>query len=208
MTHPQRPSFQLTYLVGELLMLAWAASVQRAKPYSSTTTAKNRPSTSRFRQELVAFAASDLLPHYFTGCTEEKHVEHLLRLSEYGTRIGGALFGDTGYRLGIAQKFFNLFLKSLWSLGLIPEPPHCPVDRIIIARACGGTNIKWTEMTTVDEYERAISALQTEAASHQLSLAEWELRHYDRRNPLTLDLERLIDGRNDNATEGEIALER
>jgi len=207
MTQWQRSSSQLAYLVGELLVLTWAASVQRAKPYSSTITAKDRPSTSRFRRYLVAFAERDLLPHYFAGCTEEKHVENLLRLSEYGTRIGGPLFGDAGYRLGIAQKFFNLFLKSLWSLDLIPEPPHCPVDRVILDTACGRTNIKWTEMTTVDEYQHAINALQTEAASHQLSLAEWELRHYDRRNPLKLDLERLIDGCSDKTTRGEIAHE-
>ena len=200
MTKPQRPLFQLTYLVGELLMLAWAASVRRAKAFNSTIAAKDRPSTTRFRRDLLAFAEHDLLPHYVTGCTEEQHVQNLLRLREYGTRIGGRLFDDDGYRLGLAQKFFNLLLKSLWSLDLIPEPPHCPVDRVIIGRTSGQIEINWTEMTAVDEYLRAIRVLQTEAVSQKLSLAEWELRHYDRRNPLKLDLVRLIDGGPDKAS--------
>lgn len=168
------------------------ASVQRAKPYNSTIPAKDRPSTSQFRQGLLAFVEHDLLPLYITGCTEAQHVENLLRLCEYGTQIGGTLFDDAGYRLGLAQKFFNLLLKSLWSLDLIAEPPHCPVDRVIIGKISSQIEINWTEITTVDEYRRAINALQAEAASHQLSLAEWELRHYDRRNPLKLDLSRLI----------------
>jgi hypothetical protein len=32
---------------------------------------------------------------------------------------------------GIAQKMLNLYLKYMWSLGNIQEPPHFPVDRII-----------------------------------------------------------------------------
>jgi hypothetical protein len=77
-------------------------------------------------------------------------------------------------------------------VGLIAEPPHCPVVRVIIARLSGEIEIHWTEFTSVGECQRAINAVRAEAASHQLSLAEWELRHYDRRNPLKLDRSRLI----------------
>jgi hypothetical protein len=206
-TKPQPAIYRLTYLVGELLMVAWAASVQRANAFNSETKAKDRPSTSQFRQDLLAFAEQNLLPHYVNGCTEEQHLQNLLRLCEHGTRIGGTLFDKHGYRLGIAQKFFNLSLKSLWSVGLIAEPPHCPVDRLIIERTSGQVEINWTEITSVDEYLLAIRALKKEAASQQLSLAEWELRYYARRNPLKLDLVRLIDARREDEPESVVASE-
>lgn len=139
----------------------------------------------------MAFVDETLLPHYLSGCTEEQHVTNLLRLSEFGTQIGGNLFGSSGYRLGLAQKFLSLLLKSLWALDMISEPPHCPLDRIIIKQAAMSTGLNWTKMTKIDDYLRAIDALKVEAASRQLSLAEWELRCYDRRDPLRLDVARL-----------------
>lgn len=90
-------------------------------------------------------------------------------------------------------------------MGLIAEPPHCPVDRLIIERTSGQVEINWTEITSVDEYLLAIRALKKEAASQQLSLAEWELRYYARRNPLKLDLVRLIDARREDEPESVVA---
>ncbi len=59
------------------------------------------------------------------------------------TEFKDILFGN-GFRVGIAQKALNLYLKYLWCLGKITEPPHCPFDSIIISEI--KCNIKWTEM--------------------------------------------------------------
>lgn len=190
--HP-RSLFKLTYLVQELLVLAWSASVQRAKPYNCKIPAKDRPSASEFRQQLMAFVEEHLLPHYRSGCTEEQHLANLQRLSAHGSQLGGTLFDQNGYRIGVAQKFLNLLLKSMWALGLIPAPPHCPVDRVIIQRASRTLTLNWTAMTTIDEYRGAIDVLKAKAALHQLTLAEWEMRAYARRDPLRLDIAAWLD---------------
>ncbi|MDR5785377.1 hypothetical protein P9281_02250 [Caballeronia sp. LP003] len=176
-------SHHLAYLLGELLMVAWAASVQRAKPY---IVSKDRPPTAQFRHDLLAFVEQELLQYYREGCSEEQHIANLVRLTQFGTQRGQGLFDDAGYRLGVAQKFLNTLLKTLWCLGFIVEPPHCPVDRVIIEKLSGPVDINWSEITTVDEYLRAISSMKSDAALHQLSIAEWELQHFERRNPLAL----------------------
>jgi hypothetical protein len=103
------------------------------------------------------------------------------------------LTDEPNCRIGIAQKFLNLLLKYLWALDLITEPPHCPVDRVVIDLSSEHIVLNWTEMTTVDEYMSAIAAFKRDAAKCNLSLAHWELLHYTRRIPLRLDLERLTN---------------
>ena len=81
------------------------------------------------------------------------------------------LVGDR-LRYGTSQKAFNLYLKYLWRLGQIPSPPHCPVDRIVLANA--GIDGTWTESDSEGEYRKWIAVLRSKA--NPLSLAEWEYR--------------------------------
>lgn len=39
-----------------------------------------------------------------------------------------------GFRVSHAQKSLSVYLKHLWCIGFIVEPPSCPVDRIILER--------------------------------------------------------------------------
>lgn len=47
------------------------------------------------------------------------------------------------FSFGVAQKLFNLALKFYWSLGLIAEPPHCPIDLLVQEK---GLKLKQTEI--------------------------------------------------------------
>jgi hypothetical protein len=65
---------------------------------------------------------------------------------------------------GIAQKLLNLYLKYLWCVGYIVEPPHCPIDRIIIGKTSFRDRLNWTEMGEA-EYREVIGEMTSLARS-------------------------------------------
>jgi len=106
---------------------------------------------------------------------------HLNELVAYGTSVGAKVLGDAGYKLGVAQKLLNLLLKYLWSLGWIKEPPHCPVDRIILGKTALRDQLNWTQMVRQEDYVRAMEAIRRKADAEGLSIAHWELKNFARR---------------------------
>ncbi|MCW0131865.1 hypothetical protein [Burkholderia pseudomallei] len=174
----QTSSLQQNFIVNELMVLAWAASVQRADIY------KNEPKPTdsqiqRFRKSIFNFI-QNILPQYVAGCDEHAHIANLLALAEHASAVGVEILADGRYRVGVAQKLLNLALKYFWCGGFIAKPPHCPVDRIMLEMG-GSTNICWTQMRSIDEYLLAIRELRHCADAERQSLADWELNHYRRR---------------------------
>ncbi len=86
-----------------------------------------------------------------------------------------------GYRIGHAQKTLNLVLKYRWCLGLVPEPPHCPIDRIVLSKTTLANKLNWTEMDRIEEYDEAIRAVRVCAQATGQSIARWELATFERR---------------------------
>jgi hypothetical protein len=174
---------QQEFLIGEMWMLAWGASVQRAKlcrkGYDSSTapTSKN---DQRLSDHLLDYLLDEVIPEYAVGVEEEQHYKHIDDLIVRANSAGSRVLGELGYKYGVAQKLLNLFLKYLWCLGTIAEPPHCPVDRIII----GETRDKdrnWTEIVRRSEYQEIIEDIRRLANLKGRSIAWWELSTYGRR---------------------------
>lgn len=168
------------FLYREVSILAWGASVQRAKLYRSGLSFQDRAADG-FREKVLDFVESALLSSYIASCSEEKHIANIQALVAFGSSAGANLLGPDGYKFGVAQKLLNLLLKYLWCLGHIPEPPHCPVDRLILAKTALRGKVNWTDIKTEDEYKKAIEAIRVVAALAKLSLAQWELQFYGRR---------------------------
>lgn len=80
---------------------------------------------------------------------------------------------DGRFRIGLAQKALNLYLKYLWCAGFAARPPHCPVDAIILESAGIRAATPWTRLDSIEEYARLIEALRAIASGRPL--AEWEL---------------------------------
>lgn len=97
------------------------------------------------------------------------HVATIREFCEYATNTFGECLKNRKLRFGVAQKMINLYLKFLWCIGEIQEPPHCPVDGYVkIALGdMGLTN--WTEMTEEAQYQEYISKITSS------SPANWEL---------------------------------
>lgn len=171
---------QQQFLYAEVRMLAWAGSVQRAHLYKAIP----KPDVAEieaFRKLIFDHIESRWLPIYEKGCSAEQHLLHLNELVAYGTSVGAKVLGVEGYKLGVAQKLLNLLLKYLWSLGWIKEPPHCPVDRIILGKTVLCDQLNWTQMVRQDDYVRAIDAIEQRAEAEGLSIARWELKSFSRR---------------------------
>lgn len=168
------------FLFNEICILAWNASVQRAHLYSADINMEDRR-TPEFRASILEFIENELLPQYLNGCDEGTHTANIEELVRYGTSTGVKILGPGGYKFGVAQKVLNLLLKYLWCMGHITEPPHCPVDRIILEKTVLKGKMNWTAMSSTHEYREAIAAIRAVASSQGLSIAAWELQCYARR---------------------------
>ena len=70
----------------------------------------------------------------------------------------------------------NLYLKYLWCMGHLPhEPPHFPVDAIMLRKIPSHASTYWTKLQTIDQYQAIIEAARPIAAKTHLSVAQWEL---------------------------------
>jgi hypothetical protein len=166
----------INFLKSELWILSWGASVQRASLFVSNSSEEERKD---FRKAIISFAEREILPTYFSAVTEATHEANILHLSKRGSEIGRSILRN-GYRIGISQKLLNLYLKYLWCLGTIPEPPHCPVDRVMIDKTRLKGQVAWTQIEDLSVYRQVIAALREAALPSGLSLAKWEFETYDR----------------------------
>lgn len=165
-------------------MLAWNASVQRANIYKKQTEAgksTHEKQKKEFRRFIKRHVRRKILPQYSNAqVLPNLHIQNLQNLVRIGTDFGSQVLKKE-YKLGVAQKFLNLTLKYHWCMGWIPEPPHCPVDRIILSETHLEGKLNWTDITDLNVYEQAIDAINIKALEKNLSLAEYELQVFSRR---------------------------
>lgn len=165
------------FLSTEIWSAAWAASVQRAKLYSEGSSGRQA-----FRSHIKTYFDDRFLREYEAGCPEDRHYENIANLVAFGTQFSPSPLMRGVYRYGVAQKLMNLALKYYWCLGRVKEPPHCPVDRIVIEKTRLKGKLNWTEIKEESEYRKVIAAIREVAGDE--SLARWELLNYRRRQTL------------------------
>lgn len=115
---------------------------------------------------------------YQANMEDDVHYEGIQQIANEVSEDFGEFLRDGRLRIGIAQKVLNLYLKYLWCLGRIAEPPHCPFDNGIIARLNMQNPPRWTEMK-IEDYREVVNAARRFAVKQGLSLAEWELREWN-----------------------------
>lgn len=157
-------------------MLSWNASVQRAVKYRKDSAERQRK---EFRRKVISYCEKEILPHYSSTQSEEKHIENIISLCDYAQAYSDHQLLASPYNIGASQKLLNLQLKYLWCLGLISMPPHCPIDRIVLSYTKLKDHMNWTEISEVSEYREGIKAIREVAGDMALSL--WELEIYNRR---------------------------
>lgn len=163
---------RLAFLRYEVMSASVIAAFGRNKIYAPGTEPAHKDTLRRDLRKRL----HELSTVYRSPISDGTHFDNIEDLS---TDLSGraCLIGKT-FRLGSAQKALNLYLKYLWCLGEIPEPPHCPCDGRVIG-ALGVTGIVWTKLNHKAEYQTLVEAARTRATRKGLSIATWELRSFN-----------------------------
>jgi hypothetical protein len=182
---------QDSFIHNEIWILTFAGAFQRANIYNNTAPELQR---GQFKTKTRAYIVDVVLDGYKAGnISDEQHIDNIKSISAYSSNFS-EIFVKGKINFGIAQKMLNLYLKYMWSLGNIQEPPHFPVDRIIQirlieqAKQLGITPIKieaWTQFNDEKHYLKVISSARELISKNEKlakhSLAELELLLFDRR---------------------------
>jgi len=157
------------FLKNEFLTMSVLGALGRSKTYSKSASKQDK---SLFRNALRD-KLREIGDKYISQISQEEHISNIKKIADDLTSSYPLCLKNRRFRIGIAQKALNLYLKYLWCVGLIPEPPHCPFDSIVISYLHDCTDLKWTSIDTIVDYKRLVESAQT--ISKDKSLPVWEL---------------------------------
>jgi hypothetical protein len=166
----------LTYELGLLSLKAALSTRDDAFPiYHSGRKLHQRTEAKKAFRELL----TEVERRYDAQITEADHIEFIENAAnDLSKKLKNDLHNGR-FRIGVTQKLINLHLKYLWTAGLCPEPPHCPIDGIIRDEA--GIHYNWTQSDCIKEYEDAVHTLKAVASKLGKTLSQWELEVFRRR---------------------------
>ena len=150
-----------------------AATTRAGKIYKDGTTDKEKEN---FKEALREFVTEMVQNHYQTNSPDDQiHLKNISELKDKAAR-----FEFVKFRFGHAQKVLNLFLKYLWCLGLVQEPPHFPVDRMIQQEMKIKNSSNWTKDMEEEHYIQVIEEARNLAKREKIeSIAALELKYYN-----------------------------
>ncbi len=174
------------FVENQLLMNSMQGALQRANVYSDPT-ADTDPNRRLLRDELAGLLR-EMVRKYSKTVTSEFHEQNIQKIADSLTSkfaASGILRNDR-FRIGIAQKVLNLYLKYLWCLGKVETPPHCPFDYGVIAQLPleqqERERLRWTELDRMEDYRALVDAgRRMIATTGHSSLSEWELDEFNAR---------------------------
>ena len=170
-----------SFLDQETFTLTLNGAIGRNKTYREDI---DEGSKRKFRKSLQCWLFDRVGEYGAERVGEERHLANIDRLSStVSENHGDILLGGT-FRIGAAQKALNLYLKYCWARGIVLEPPHCPIDSIVLGeiekcasgaacRIC--SEVTWTKIRRMHEYVHFVEKAKAQAAEAGLSLARWEL---------------------------------
>ncbi|WP_458625973.1 hypothetical protein [Winogradskyella sp. PC D3.3] len=168
---------QQAFLIEEIWLLTFGGAFQHAGIYKPKTKEKER---TQFRTKLKGYIENIILSDYKTQVVNHKtHLENIQSICRFTESFSNIL--KAPINIGISQKLLNLALKYYWCLGVIPEPPHCPIDRLIQQKLYKQPLVNWTQLNCVETYMQIINDISVLAKKNKQSIAHWELVNFDRR---------------------------
>ena len=168
------------FLDQETFALTVSGTVNRNRIYCCQDDKKRRD----FRKSLRGCLNSLLEEYQPERVSDDRHVANIEALSSGLSELHREILVKGRFRIGAAQKALNLYLKYAWARGIILEPPHCPIDSIVLkeiekcpksarCRICRDTT--WTTICTTQEYLHFVEKAREAANAKGKSLARWEL---------------------------------
>lgn len=166
---------QEVFLKDELWMLSFGGAFQRNKVYKDGVGEKERED---FRKGLRSYIEDVIHPAYKKQVEDKHHKAYIIAIIDY-TRSFSKLLTNGELNVGTVQKILNLSLKYYWCLGLLPEPPHFPIDSQIQKCLPAKSRKSWTRINSLDEYQAIIDCTKSLLMEGE-SLASWELQNFKR----------------------------
>lgn len=163
-------------LAGSLWQVTVYAAFQRAKVYSDGATHTQKKGVKQTLEKEI----NNKLPSYVGTVAEKAHVDNIEAIAKKIDGLWASALSQGSIPIGVVQKAFNLYLKLMWCLGKIGEPPHCPVDKIIIDKLSHKHRTSWTRIRDIKTYNTLIIELKALADKKGMSLACWELDVYQK----------------------------
>lgn len=157
------------FIQSEVLALTIMGAFGRSRTYAENTSDQKK---AVMREDLKSRLKS-IGEKYKNPVPELAHVAEIEKLGKGMTSDYSSILFNGTFRVGTSQKALNLYLKYLWALQWIPEPPHCPVDSIVLSKIPGLGNVKWTQIDSMEQYVNCITAAKKVAEPN--SIARWEL---------------------------------
>ncbi len=154
------------------------ASLQRSKTYNDKA---DDPRKKKLRKKFSNLLVSKKKYYVDPGTVhnlEELHIQNIISISENISESYGHILYKEEFRISSVQKGLNLYLKYLWCLEEIDEPPHCPIDATIMNQI--DMDKSWTEINDINVYKEIISQVRKEAREKNKSIAEWELELWNK----------------------------
>jgi hypothetical protein len=166
------------FIQREVIALSIQGAFQRAGVYSPEASNNKRSTELGLR---LASLLREFGDQYSRSVTGEQHKANIEKIADDLTeeiKGKGILYADR-FRIGIAQKALNLYLKYLWCLGEAECPPHCPFDSRIIAKLPltpqERKDLAWTKLDSITGYQTLVDAAVRCKPADCPSLSEWEL---------------------------------
>lgn len=173
---------KLEFIKNEVFALTIAGAFRQGRKYPIYYNGKDISDSQR--TNLYKFIKNILHGYetiYKNKVGDEQHIKNIEKLQ---TEINKNYSIILKLHFGRAQKLLNLYLKYLWALDLIPEPPHCPFDSIIIAKLKAKVPA-WTKPDFQEKhYIELINLARGQFSKERLSIAEWELKTFNSRYPV------------------------
>jgi hypothetical protein len=145
------------------------ASVRRNCLYQNNLNTKDREQIKdKWKETLIKFGKK-----YENHVSEEEFVNDIEEIKKEMKELPGK------FKISHAQKSLSVYLKHLWCLDKIQEPPVCPVDRKILEKA-GAPVAKraWTRIDNVKDYKEQLEYIKIKAEESNKSIATWELYNF------------------------------
>ena len=160
---------------------SWRAAMTR-HPVWGNAYKDNSAKRVAFRLQVRQKAESFLVDYKDKTPPEDLHLKNIETLKALSKELGNEL------TVGTVQKLFNLLCKYYWCAGFIQEPPHLPVDRIMLQSI--KSNQVWTKLDSIDEYKEIIVAFKKKSKEDGVeSLAQWELSAWNAAEKKEKDIE-------------------
>ena len=188
--------YKIDFLKSELFMLSWNAATARSSTYNSDFS--NKLELEKKKKEIKNYVKSlieDMIEIYCDDNLnikkEKKHILNIKNISKSVSEKYHKYLFKGRCRIGASQKVLNLYLKYLWCIKEIEEPPHCPIDFIILTKFkeevkdfsnrkeyFNSFDTSWTKLDSIEKYEDIIS--KAKIAIKDKSLSKWELEKFSR----------------------------